>query len=164
MKDIELYNLIKDYYVNRQRLNHFFLDSSFQPLFVNILTFIRKSHYSKALDILNLSTLLLSRHSQAELKRLLRFLYLTANSTHAPRLCETKPNNSILLNDFASCLISHKLIGFEESRLLLNFMLNNFDHLFRMNKSIEDSINRRKFLMQKYGHEEPVLGIIFLNF
>ena len=65
------------------------MDDSFQPLFSNILVFIKKNHYSKALEILNLGTLLLLKQTQAEIKRLLKFLYLTAHSTHAPRLSDT---------------------------------------------------------------------------
>ena len=49
-------------------------------------------------------------------------------------------------------------MSFEESRLILNFMLNNFDHLFRLNKNLEESINRRRMLMEKYGYEEALLG------
>lgn len=88
MKDSELYDLIKEYYNQKQKNSFYFLDDSFQPLFSNILIFIKKSHYTKALEILNLGTLLLLKQTQAELKRLLKFLYLTAYSTHAPRLCE----------------------------------------------------------------------------
>lgn len=64
------------------------MDESFQPLFSNIIGFIKKNLYSKALEILNLGTLLLLKQTQAELKRLLKFLYLTAVSTHAPRLSD----------------------------------------------------------------------------
>ncbi|RNA25771.1 hypothetical protein BpHYR1_006191 [Brachionus plicatilis] len=85
MRDIELYNLVFNYYTSKK--SHF-LHDSFQPLFSNILIFIKKSHYSKALEILNLASLLLLKQTQAELKRLLKFMYLTANSSHAPRLCE----------------------------------------------------------------------------
>ena len=161
MKDIELYTLLKDYYLQRQKNSYFFLDDSFQPLFTNILNFIRKSHYSKAIEILNLGTLLLLKQTQAELKRLLIFLYLTANSSFAPRLCNEKTNNSILLNHFSSCLIKTKLIGYEESRLLLNFMLNNFDYLFKLNPQIEESISKRRVLMQKYGQEEALIEKTF---
>ena len=87
MKDSDLYSLLYDYYQQRHRNSFFFLDDSFQPLFANILGFIRKSHYNKALEILNLGTLLLLKQTQAELKRLLKFLYLTANSSHSPKLC-----------------------------------------------------------------------------
>ncbi|CAF0712157.1 unnamed protein product [Brachionus calyciflorus] len=160
MKDLELYNIIKDYYSLKQKSSHHFLHDSFQPLFTNILIFIKKSHYTKALEILNLGTLLLLKQTQAELKRLLKFLYLTANSSHAPRLCDEKPNNSIILNHFSNCLINPKLIAFEESRLLLNFMLNNFDNLFRLTKSIEESINKRR-LLAKNGREEALLEQIY---
>jgi hypothetical protein len=86
MKDIELYNIIKDYYMQRKS---YFLNDSFAQLFTSILSFLRNSHYNKALETLNLGTLLLLKQTQAELKRLLKFLYLSANSTHAPRLSET---------------------------------------------------------------------------
>ncbi len=69
-----------------------------------------------------------------------------------------KPNNSILLNHFAGCLFNTKLVGYEESRLILNFMLNNFDDLFKVNKSIEESLSKRCDLLKKYGHEEALLG------
>ena len=86
MSDIELYNLIKDFYVVKR---NGFLPESFTVLFDNILSFLRQSGYKKALEILNLGSLLLSKHVQAELKRLLKFLFLTANSIHAPRLNES---------------------------------------------------------------------------
>lgn len=85
MTDIELYNLIKDFYVLKR---NGFLNDSFTLLFSNILLFIRYSFYNKALETLNLGSLLLSRRVQAELKRLLKFLYLTAYNTHAPHLTE----------------------------------------------------------------------------
>lgn len=95
MKDIELYNLVYNHYKSKK--SHF-LHDSFQPLFANILIFIKKSHYSKALEILNLASLLLLKQTQAELKRLLKFMYLTANSSCAPRLCEeVSPNKLIYL-------------------------------------------------------------------
>lgn len=50
---------------------------------------------------------------------------------------------------------------FEETRLLLNFMLNNFDDLFKLNKSIEDSIRKRKLMMQRYGQEEALLEKVY---
>ncbi len=81
---IDMYNLIKEYYKNRNQ----FLDDSFQPLFTHILLFLRQTHYNKALEALNLGTLLLLEQTQAELKRLLKFLYLTANTSTAPRLSE----------------------------------------------------------------------------
>ena len=107
MKDIDIYNLIREYYTQRR---FYFLDDSFQPLFANILVFLRNSNYSKALDALNLGTLLLLKQTQAEIKRLLKFLYLTANSTQAPRLVENVnyilylirlPNS--FLNDTFNC-------------------------------------------------------------
>ena len=79
--DIELYSLIKEYYSKRS-----FFNIVFTPLFSNILLLIRHGFYNKALDTLNLGTLLLSKTTQAELKRLLKFLYLTSNNTAAPRL------------------------------------------------------------------------------
>ena len=89
MSDIQLYNLIKEYYKNVGYLNrNTFLDDSFQPLFAQILLFLRQTLYSKALEALNLGTLLLNEETQAELKRLLKFLYLTANTSIAPRLSE----------------------------------------------------------------------------
>lgn len=155
MTELELYQVIRDHYTQRR---HCFLDDSFQPLFVHILSFLRNSQYMKALETLNLGTLLLLKQTQAELKRLLKFLYLTANFTSAPRLAENKQNNSILLNHFAGCLFNTKLIGFEECRLILNFMLNNFDHLFKLNKPLEEAIAKRRLRLQKYGHEEALLG------
>jgi hypothetical protein len=89
MNDHEIYNLLQDYYSHRHKSHFYFLDDSFQPLFTNILSFIRKTQYEKALEILNLGTLLLLKQTQAELKRLLKFLYLTANSSHAPKLSDT---------------------------------------------------------------------------
>ncbi|RNA25137.1 DEP domain-containing 7-like, partial [Brachionus plicatilis] len=71
-----------------------------------------------------------------------------------------KPNNSVLLNQFANCLISPKHISFEDSRLLLNFMLNNFDNLFRLTKSIEESIGKRRIMVQN-GHEEALLEQVY---
>ena len=62
------------------------------------------------------------------------------------------------MNHFADCLFNTKLIGFEETRLILNFMMNNFDDLFKVNKSIEESFNKRCSIMKKYGHEEAVMG------
>lgn len=69
-----------------------------------------------------------------------------------------KPNNSILLNHFASCLFQTKTLGFEDSRLILNFMLNNFNELFKMSRSLEESAQRRRLHMQKYGQEGALLG------
>jgi hypothetical protein len=88
LKDIELYGILRDLYSHRHKSGLFFMDESFQPLFSNIIGFIKKNLYSKALEILNLGTLLLLKQTQAELKRLLKFLYLTAVSTHAPRLSD----------------------------------------------------------------------------
>ena len=153
--DTEIYNLIKDYYTQHQFKS--FLDDSFDSLFTNILILLRKSHYNKALEILNLGTLLLLKQNRAELKRLLKFLYLTANSIHAPRICESKPNNSILLNHFAECVFNTKAISYEEMRLMLNFMLNNFDHLFKLDKGIEENVAKRRSLMEKYGKEEALM-------
>lgn len=161
LKDIELYGILRDLYSHRHKSGLFFMDESFQPLFSNIIGFIKKNLYSKALEILNLGTLLLLKQTQAELKRLLKFLYLTAVSTHAPRLSDLKPNNSIILNHFAVCLLNPKTMPFEETRLLLNFMLNNFDDLFKLNKSIEDSIRKRKLMMQRYGQEEALLEKVY---
>ena len=62
------------------------------------------------------------------------------------------------MNHFAGCLFNTRIIGFEESRLILNFMLNNFDDLFKINKSIEESLSKRFSMMKKYGHEEALLG------
>ena len=160
MSELELYHTIKDYYAQRR---HCFLDDSFQHLFAHILTFLRNSQYMKALETLNLGTLLLPKQIQAELKRLLKFLYLTANFTSAPRLAENKQNNSILLNHFAGCLFDAKLMGFEECRLVLNFMLNNFDHLFKLNRPLEEAIAKRRLMLQKYGHEEALLGELDWN-
>lgn len=115
----------------------------------------------KALETVNYGTLLLLKQTQAELKRLLKFLYLTANFTSAPRLAENKQNNSILLNHFASCLFNTKLIEFEESRLILNFMLNNFDHLFQLGKPLEETIHRRCIMAQKYGREEALIEKLY---
>lgn len=39
-------------------------------------------------------------------------------------------------------------------------MLNNFDNLFRMTKSIEESINKRRVMAQN-GHEEALLEQIY---
>ena len=152
-----MYEKIKDYYSNKAQI---FLEKCFEPLLTNVLNLLRKSHYAKALEILNLGTLLLPKPCQAELNQLLKFLYLTANSSHAPKLSTTKPNNSILLNDFAGCVINTKqiaVITFEESRLLLNFMLNNFDHLFKLDKCSEESINKRLIILQRYGREEALM-------
>lgn len=154
LSDLELYHIIKDYYSQKR---HCFLDDSFQPLFTHILSFLRNSQYMKALETLNLGTLLLLKQTQAELKRLLKFLYLTANFTNAPRLTENKQNNSVLLNHFAGCLFNTKLLAFEECRLILNFMLNNFDHLFKLSKSLEESICKRRLMRHKYGHEEALI-------
>lgn len=158
MKDLELYNAIVDYYAQKRNC---FLDDSFQPLFTHILRFLRNSQYMKALETLNLGTLLLLKQTQAELKRLLKFLYLTANFTSAPRLAENKQNNSVLLNNFAGCLFDTKLLTFEESRLILNFMLNNFDHLFKLTKAMEESVNKRRLMIEKYGQEEALLEKLY---
>ena len=37
-------------------------------------------------------------------------------------------------------------------------MLNNFDDLFKLNKSIEESLSKRFSIMKKNGHEEALLG------
>lgn len=45
-------------------------------------------------------------------------------------------------------------------------MLNNFDDLFKINKSIEESLSKRFTMMKKYGHEEALLGnysLLLLN-
>ena len=45
-------------------------------------------------------------------------------------------------------------------------MLNNFDDLFKINKSIEESLSKRFSMMKKYGHEEALLGnqsLLLLN-
>jgi hypothetical protein len=106
MSDIELYNLIKEYYKSVDYLNrNTFLDDSFQPLFAQILLFLRQTHYNKALDVLNLGTLLLNEETQAEFKRLLKFLYLTANTSIAPRLSE-----KVISFLFYFCLHAHKII------------------------------------------------------
>ena len=158
---MKLYETIQNYYSNRaQQKIQLFIEKSFDSLLTNVLLLIRKSHYARALEILNLGSLLLTQQTQAELKRLLKFLYLTANSTYAPKLSETKPNNSILLNDFAECVINTKviaIISFEESRLLLNFMLNNFDHLFKLDKCLKESIGKRLLILEKFGREEALL-------
>ena len=89
LNDIDLYNLIREYYKNSHYANrNHFLDDSFQPLFAQILLFLRQTHYNKALEALNLGTLLLLEKTQAEFKRLLKFLYLTANTSTAPRLSD----------------------------------------------------------------------------
>ena len=49
--DAEIYNLIKDHYTQHQFKS--FPDDSFDSLFTNILILLRKSHYNKALEILN---------------------------------------------------------------------------------------------------------------
>ena len=92
LTDIELYQLIKEFYSQRRNC---FLDDSFQPLFTNILLFLRNTQYSTALETLNLGTLLLLKQTQAELKRLLKFLYITANSPYAPRLTENVIKNNL---------------------------------------------------------------------
>lgn len=86
LEELELYQLIKDFYLDQRRAC--FFDNSFQPLFAHILLFLRNSQYSKALETLNLGTLLMLKQFQAELKRLLKFLYITANFANAPRLDE----------------------------------------------------------------------------
>lgn len=89
LSDMDLYNLIREYYKNSYSANReHFLDDSFQPLFQQILLFLRQTHYNKALEALNLGTLLLMEKTQAEFKRLLKFLYLTANTSTSPRLCD----------------------------------------------------------------------------
>lgn len=115
MKDIELYNLVYNHYKSKK--SHF-LHDSFQPLFANILTFIKKSHYSKALEILNLASLLLLKQTQAELKRLLKFMYLTANSSYAPRLCEEVNNHKKLYFKILFSLLDFFLLG---KNLFFNF-------------------------------------------
>ena len=40
-------------------------------------------------------------------------------------------------------------------------MLNNFDNLFKLNKPIEESIGKRKLLMQRYGQEEALLEKLY---
>lgn len=69
-----------------------------------------------------------------------------------------KPNNIIVLNHFASCLFKAKVFSFEESRLILNFMFNNFDYLFTLPKNLQEIINKRQNFMQKYGSEELFMG------
>lgn len=81
LNDMGLYTLIKEYYQKK-----YFFNIVFTPLFSNILLMIRHGYYNKALDTLNLGTLLLSKVTQAELKHLLKFLYLTSNNTTVPRL------------------------------------------------------------------------------
>lgn len=65
------------------------------------------------------------------------------------------------MNHFASCLLNPEIITFEELRLLLNFMLNHFDSLFKLTKPIKDSIGKRKLLMQRYGQEEALLEKLY---
>lgn len=90
INDTDLYNILKEYYIKHyfDNRNHF-LDDSFQPLFSQILLFLRQTHYNKALEALNLGTLLLLEKTQAEFKRLLKFLFLTANTSTAPRLSQS---------------------------------------------------------------------------
>lgn len=148
LSDIELYNMITKYYsINSQKL--YFFSSIFKPLFQNILILIKHSYYYKALDIMNLGTLLLTVSKQAELKRLLKFLYLTSNNTSVPRLSDKKPNHIIVLNDFTECIFKSKLFSYEESRILLNFMFNNFDHLFLMSHELQETIEKRHSLILK---------------
>ena len=40
---------------------------------------------------------------------------------------------------------------------MLNFMLNNFDHLFKLDKGIEENVAKRRSLMEKYGKEEALM-------
>jgi hypothetical protein len=79
--DADLYELVRESYSKRT-----FFNILFMPLFSNILLLIRHGFYNKALDTMNLGTLLLSKSTQAELKKFLKFLYLTSNNTSAPRL------------------------------------------------------------------------------
>ena len=56
-------------------------DEAFEPILASVLALLRHSQCrAKALDILNLVTLLLVPRAQAELKRLLKWLYLTVRS------------------------------------------------------------------------------------
>ena len=69
-----------------------------------------------------------------------------------------KPNNIIVLNHFANCLFKAKTFTFEESRLILNFMFNNFDYLFLLPKNLQEIVNKRQTHVQKYG-KEVFMGI-----
>jgi len=150
--DMDLYVHIREYYSKKC-----FFSDIYTPLFTQILILLKHSNYTTALETLNLGTLLLSLNVQAELKRLLKFLYLTSNNTSSPKLNDKKPNHSIVLNNFAECLFKLKLFTFEESRLLLNFMFNNFDHLFLLSKTMKDQIVKRCALRLKYGEGETLL-------
>ena len=55
---------------------------------------------------MNLGTLLLSKPTQAELKKLLKFLYLTSNNTAAPRL------SSEVSETVNSCSFPYQIISF----------------------------------------------------
>ena len=79
--DMDLYVHIREYYSKKC-----FFSDIYTPLFTNILILLKHSNYTTALETLNLGTLLLSLNVQAELKRLLKFLYLTSNNTSAPKL------------------------------------------------------------------------------
>lgn len=78
---MDLYVHIREYYSKKC-----FFSDIYTPLFTNILILLKHSNYNTALETLNLGTLLLSLNVQAELKRLLKFLYLTSNNTSAPKL------------------------------------------------------------------------------
>ncbi len=153
LPDLDLYSLVLATYTSRRTS---LLTDSLQPLFPHVLAFLRASHYLKALETLNYASLLLPRAAQAELKRLLKFLYLTANFSQAPKLMADKQNNSVLLDQFAKCLFHGQPGQFEESRLILNFMLNNFDELFRLPAGLQETVARRRLLAAKFGHEEPL--------
>ena len=43
---------------------------------------------------------------------------------------------------------------FEETRLILNFMFNNFDYLFVLPKILQEAVNKRLLHVQKFGKEE----------
>ena len=57
------------------------------------------------------------------------------------------------MNHFASCLFKAKTFMFEETRLILNFMFNNFDYLFVLPKMLQETVSKRLLYVQKFGKE-----------
>ncbi|XP_051739869.1 DEP domain-containing protein 7 isoform X2 [Ctenopharyngodon idella] len=118
------------------------LCDSMTDVYTEIMELLVKGKFEQALEVLQLTLKLLSASAREELRRLLEFMAASADAANV-RLHKEIENRVVVKKTFSRAIIQSKSLTKEKMDLLMLFMLDNHQEIFKIPGSLHKLVSEK---------------------
>ncbi|XP_052453787.1 DEP domain-containing protein 7 [Carassius gibelio] len=118
------------------------LCDSMADVYTEIMNLLTNGKFEQALEVLQLTLKLLSASAREELRRLLEFMATAADAANV-RLHKEIENRMVVKKTFTRAVIQSKSLTKEKTDLLMLFMLDNHQEIFKIPGSLHKLVSEK---------------------